>query len=124
MDAFPCPRCGKGNLPKYHAAAQRGQRMYYKCIECRCHYCVLVTDGFPPHVIAQSGIEGHPTKDPMPITNMGCPSCGHYGRVKMTTQRVDGYWRRHQCDQCGPYYTCRTDEGVAVHKKLKSLRAG
>jgi hypothetical protein len=56
------------------------------------------------------------------MVKQGCPSCGRYGRVRRTLTRTDGTWRRMECVTCGVYHTCATDEGVTVHRKMKSIK--
>lgn len=125
---MPCPTCTRQARMKYYVAKDNHIKMWFACPNCRNHFMAVREDGQPDRILAES-----PDKEITPviapigdnglIANMGCPQCGRYGRVKMTTKRHDGYWRRHQCPTCGPYYTCETRDGVSVHQKLKSLKA-
>jgi hypothetical protein len=100
--------------------------MFFSCAveNCRNHFQVLRTEGQKPKIVAES-----PHKVPKPVLadakmgNMGCPQCTRYGKVTTTVNRRDGYWRRHQCVTCGPYYTCEKEDGVSVHQRLKSIKA-
>jgi len=99
--------------------------MFFRCDvpTCRNHFQVFSTEGQKPRIVAES-----PHKVPKPVLpaklgNMGCPQCGRYGPIKTTIDRRDGYWRRHQCVTCGPYYTCEKEDGVSVHQRLKNIKA-
>lgn len=123
LNSMPCPRCGRETDYSYTDTDQYARRYFYKCRydTCRNHWRVISAPGFTPQVTSMSPPERR--KPPPVIGNMGCPTCGAYGSIKTSYRRDDGYWRRHQCKACGPYYTCEHEDGVTVHKKLKSLLA-
>ena len=120
-----CPQCQKSARLKHYVSKPDHVRMWFACPACRNHFMVMRYEGQTDKILAES-----PRNVPAPTViresgtaiNMSCPGCGRYGNVKMTTKRHDGYWRRHQCPTCGPYYTCETRDGVSVHQKLKSLK--
>ena len=122
MYIMPCPRCGRETDYRYTDTNQSARLYFYKCRydACRNHWRAVVVPGLPPQVTSISPLERK--KPPTSNVNlMGCPGCGAYGKVKTSYKRDDGYWRRHQCSTCGPYYTCEYEDGVTIHKKLKSL---
>ena len=120
---LPCPRCGRETDYRYTDTDQQARLYFYKCEydACRNHFKAVQIEGLPLQVTSQSPPDA---RKPAPMVGMmGCPSCGAYGKIKTSYPRSDGYWRRHQCLACGPYYTCEPtdEEGISVHKKLKAL---
>lgn len=126
---FHCPACGSKARLKHHVVYARKSQHYFVCcnVECRNHFQVLRMSGQPDQIVAQSPHKvtkpGIKAEDHMALGQMGCPTCDRYGKVKMTYRRDDGYWRRHLCSTCGPYYTCQTDDGITVHRRKKSTQA-
>jgi transcription elongation factor Elf1 len=120
---LPCPRCGREVDYRYTDTDQRARRFFYKCKsdDCRNHFRAVEVPGLPMQVTSQSP----PDRRTIPtVGHMGCPSCNVYGKVKTSFRREDGYWRRHQCLTCGPYFTCEpiaNEMGISVHKKMKAL---
>ena len=127
LNSMPCPRCSRETDYRFTDTDQNARRYFYKCKNdiCRNHWRVVALPGFTPQVTSQSPLERrgppHSAGGTVSANLMGCPGCGAYGKVKTSYKRDDGYWRRHQCGTCGPYYTCEYEGGVTVHKKLKSL---
>jgi transcription elongation factor Elf1 len=123
-DPLPCPRCGRETHRQYTATNQGMRTYFYKCKSdaCRNHFRVVKIEGLPLQVINQSPLERKGVNNPV-IGLMGCPGCGAHGKVKTSYKRDDGYWRRHQCLTCGPYFTCEHEGRITIHKKLKSLLA-
>lgn len=129
-ERYICPACGSKATLKHHIVHADKAQLYFQCRQenCRNHFQVLRIRGCGDQIVAQS-----PHKVTTPalratdfiptIADMGCPTCGSYGKIKMTERRDDGYWRRHVCVTCGPYYTCETDDGVSVHRKKRSKLA-
>lgn len=127
---FSCPACKTKSTLKHHVVHADKEQLYFQCRnnDCRNHFQVLRMSGQVDRIVAQSP---HKVTQPVlkaenfhnKVAAMGCPKCGNYGKVKMTDRREDGYWRRHMCLTCGPYFTCETNEGVTVHRKKRSRLA-
>ena len=121
---LPCPRCSREVEDTYNAADHRRHVYFFKCKydNCRNHFRVVEIHGLPLQVTSMSPPVG---RKPEPrIGQMGCPTCGAYGKIKTSFKREDGYWRRHQCPACGPYFTCEPvdpEQGISVHRKMKAL---
>jgi predicted RNA-binding Zn-ribbon protein involved in translation (DUF1610 family) len=112
-------------------------QLWYGCKydTCRNHFQVLKLARWPNQptsewttsIVAESprvvNMDTRINKSDGAMVHMGCPSCGRYGTVKRTLTRTDGVWRIHACPTCGNYHSCTTDEGVTVHRKMKSLKA-
>lgn len=124
---FTCPVCERKSRLKHHVVHHNKAQLYFACgnNDCRHHFQVLRMSGQPDMIVAQS-----PHRVTLPtikaqdhhsgVASMGCPQCSRYGKVQMTERRDDGYWRRHKCLTCGPYYTCETEDGITVHQKKRS----
>lgn len=129
MNSFICPACNRKASLKHYVNFADKQQLYFACRHepCRNHFQVVRMSGWPDQVVAQSPQKVTPQIGALGVTamatQMGCPSCNRYGKIKMTIRRRDGYWRRHVCTTDGVYYTCETEEGVTVHRKMKSLLA-
>jgi hypothetical protein len=132
MDYFTCPACNRKATLKAHVPFAGKIKLYYGCKHdsCRHHFQVLRMDGWADQIVAESPREGDGPRNvgragkhaAALMLRMVCPSCARYGKVKTTTNRRDGYWRRHECPTDGPYYSCTTVDGVSVHRKLTSLK--
>ena len=124
-EELPCPRCGRNTPPRWTSTDQGARTYYYKCSNdgCRNHFRAVELEGLPLQVTSQSPLEGEGRKaEPNGAVGlMGCPACGAYGKIKTSVRRADGYWRRHQCLTCGPYFTCEHEGAITIHKKMKAL---
>lgn len=126
MKYFPCPNCERKAALKHSVNYANKAQLYYGCTHCRHHFQVLHMDGEQDKIVAESPRDVHPAQEtlsPDGIAGMGCPSCTRYGKVRATHNHEDGFWRRHQCVTCGPYFTCQTEDGVSVHRQMKSVLA-
>lgn len=141
MHYFNCPHCGQKAAPKYYVPRAAATRVWYKCRNdhCRCHWQMLYQEGQLPLIVAESPREmpgrkplgGDQRQEPKPglladgtFAKMGCPDCGRYGPIRATFPlRSDGRWRKHKCATHGHYFTCQTDDGVVVTRKVTSLKA-
>lgn len=129
-ERFICPACERKATLKHHVVFSNHARLYFQCRHepCRNHFQVLRWSGQPDRIVAQSprqvtGPKIRPEDHIPSATQMGCPECAQYGKVMLTDRRDDGIWRRHKCLTCGPYWTCETDEGIAVHKRRRAKKA-
>jgi hypothetical protein len=118
---LPCPLCERQTEHIYHATEQHRQTYWFRCryAPCRTSFRAVQVPDLPLQVTHMSPPVARKPEPRLGL--MGCPSCGAYGKVKTSYKREDGYWRRHQCPACGPYFTCeQPDEGaVTIHKKMK-----
>ena len=132
---FPCPSCGRPTEHRHQEAFAHHRHRWYVCA-CRYSFRTL-TDGYgeneeivarTPYVDAQPGrpaLAAETDQEERKVFFMGCPTCGKYGKIKTGERRRDvgEHWRRHQCETCGPYYTCEYEDGSGtVHRKLKSRK--
>ena len=127
LEYFNCPRCQTKTRVKHRVHFAAKTQLYYGCSndDCRHHWQVLAMDGHPPRIVAESNPAELAVRVPMAGTkssNMGCPSCGRYGRVVGTERRADNATlRRHRCPTDGVYYSCTSIDGdVQVTRRRPS----
>jgi hypothetical protein len=127
---YNCPQCHRAQTPRWSEHRATHSFDWYVC-RCRHSWKTICNAaGHDRKVVAESPFKPKSPEwqQPTEVTDKAlrapCPSCHHYGNVKMTfPMRPDGKWRRHKCDACGPYFSCTAEGHTEVFRKMRSTRA-